>query len=578
MNQVHRPSSAHAHVGDAADADGDRPRLTNLLCPNEARWPADPARPVIQLRGVVKRIAGRAILKGLDLDLHTGLTTVIAGASGSGKSVLLRLMNGLTLPDEGEVRLFGEDTRQVAPNRLFELRKRVTMMFQSYALLDSMSVEDNVAFPLTENTRMPRAEILRLVRELLASLGLAGAEKKLPAELSGGMKKRVSLARAVISNPEVVLFDEPTTGLDPIMIDFVDDMLAETRRRFGITSCVVSHDMTSTLHLADRLAVLEDGKISAYGTLDEVLGPRKTPLVSVFFADVGRLRLDARASGEPGAGARPPRSVWQLAPDETAIAELRDVHKHFGKQHVLRGIDLVIPRGKITVIIGGSGSGKSVIMRHIIGLMRPDSGSIVVFGQELTKLSSAELIKLRERYGMVFQGAALLDGLSIRDNVAFPLRERGFSKPDVRARVDEILTQLHLADIAERMPSEVSSGQRKRTGLARAIITRPELIIYDEPTTGQDPVLTRYLDDMIVEAQELFDITSLVVSHDMASAFRTGHQIAMLDRGRIIAAETPDGLRHVSDARVRRFIYAGTPEGDAAAAEVAASERELTAV
>lgn len=539
----------------------------NLLVPGIVRWPADPARPVISLRGVVKRFGERRVLDGLDLDIHTGLTTVIAGASGSGKSVLLKLMNGLLLPDEGQVLLFGEDTKAVGPARLLELRKRVTMMFQSYALLDSLTVEQNVAFPVSENTEMPWPEILGRVRELLVMLDLGHALKKTPAELSGGMRKRVSLARAVISNPEVVLFDEPTTGLDPVMIDLVDKMLIDTKRRFGITSVVISHDMTSASQLADRLAMLEGGRISVMGPVDEVVAKKASPLVEVFFESIGRLESH-------GAATRPARLLWEPgrrgADVEAPVVRLTGVEKSFGPHKVLHGVDLFVPERKITVLIGGSGSGKSVIMKHIIGLMRADAGRVEVFGQDLGALSPAQALKLRERFGMVFQGAALLDALSVRENVAFPLRERGLNKADVDARVDEVLEQLRLADIAKRMPDEISAGQRKRTGLARALATKPGLIIYDEPTTGQDPVLTRYLDDMIVEAQTLFDITSLVVSHDMPSAFRIAHQIAMLHEGRIVAAETPEGLKVVSDPLVRRFIYAGTEEGERAAREVEA--------
>ncbi|MCA9514758.1 MAG: ATP-binding cassette domain-containing protein, partial [Myxococcales bacterium] len=286
----------------------------NLLVPGVARWPQDPDKPVIRLRGVVKRYGGRDVLSGLDLDIHTGLTTVVAGASGSGKSVLLRLMNGLTLPDAGDVWLFGENTREVSPERLLELRKRVTMMFQSYALMDSFTVAENVGFPLFENTSLPRKEIMQRVEELLATLGLEKAGKKLPSELSGGMKKRVSLARAVISNPEVVLFDEPTTGLDPVMIAFVDDMLRETRERFGITSVIISHDMTSTMNLADRLAMLEDGKISTYGTLDEVLHSG-SELVSVFFDGVGRLEAEVKPESRATS-----QRLWALGPGEEALA------------------------------------------------------------------------------------------------------------------------------------------------------------------------------------------------------------------------------------------------------------------
>ena len=578
-------------TSQGASADATVGKRVNLLLPDEPRWPVDPERPVIRLRGVWKRFGERDVLKGLDLDIPTGQTTVIAGESGSGKSVLLKLMNGLILPDEGEVLLFGEDTRSVTPERLLVLRKRVTMMFQNYALLDSLTVTENVAFPLYENTSMRWRDVAPLVRELLSNLDLDEARQKLPSELSGGMKKRVSLARAVISNPEVVLFDEPTTGLDPIMIEFVDKMIRQTRERFGITSVVISHDMTSTLNLADRLAMLEDGRISVQGTVEEVIGSGRE-LVRVFFEGVGRLEQasdedrerDAAAAatarsapGAAGPAARPaaaddgqPRTLWCLQPGEEALAELRGVHKHFGPHHVLKGIDLVVPKDQITVLIGGSGSGKSVIMKHIIGLLRPDAGTVTVFDLDLGALTQRELQKLRERYGMVFQGAALLDGLSVRDNIAFPLRERGLKASEVRERTDEMLEKLRLTDLAARMPNTISSGQRKRVGLARAMVPLPQLIIYDEPTTGQDPVLTRYLDDMIVEAQELFDITSLVVSHDMPSAFRVADQIAMLDEGRILAADTPARLLASSDPRVRRFIFAGSEEGERAAAELAA--------
>lgn len=538
----------------------------NLLCPEIPRWEADPERPIIHLKDVVKAFDGRRVLDGVNLSIHTGLTTVVNGASGSGKSVLLKLMNGLVLPDEGDVFLFGENTRTASSARLLQLRKRVTMLFQSYALLDSLTVEQNVAFPLSENTSMPWKEVLERARELLALLGLGGALRKVPSELSGGMKKRVSLARAVISNPEVVLFDEPTTGLDPVMIAFVDDLLQDTKARFGLTSVVISHDMTSTLNLADRIAVLEEGRITAYGTKAEVLGPKRTPLVEVFYADVGR--LEASESGHPPRAAN---LLWPETPGEAPVVDLTDVHKSFGRQHVLRGVNLRVPKGKITTLIGGSGSGKSVIMKHIIGLMRADAGEVRVFGTPLSTLGDAQLRQMRTTIGMVFQGAALLDALTIEENVAFPLLERGRRKKAAMAEAHEVMEKLHLLDIATRLPSEVSAGQRKRAGLARAIVTKPELIIYDEPTTGQDPVLCRTLDDMIVEAQSLFDVTSLVVSHDMPSAFRIADQIAMLHEGVIVAAEPPARLGEVADPRVRRFIYAGTEAGREAEAEIAAN-------
>jgi len=469
------------------------------------------------------------------------------------------------LPDEGIVTLFGEDTAKVHPQRLIALRKRLTMMFQSYALMDSFTVTENIAFPLYENTSMKWEEIVPMVQELLELLDLGDAGGKMPSDLSGGMKKRVSLARAVVTNPEVVLFDEPTTGLDPVMIEFVDQMIIRTREHYGITSVIVSHDMTSTLRLADRIAMLDEGRVVAYGDVDDVIG-RDLDLVKVFFAGAEKVR--GLSGGTTESTSAPKSPANEAAPAEEIVVEVNDVYKSFGPHEVLKGVSLQIPKNKITVIIGGSGSGKSVIMKHIIGLFRPNSGTVKVFGQDMGQLDSRQMLEMRTRFGMLFQGAALLDSMSVRQNVAFPLVERGASKDEVERETDAILAKLNLLEIASSFPSEISNGQRKRVGLARAIITKPEIMIYDEPTTGQDPVMIRYVDDMIVEAQELFDITALVVSHDMASAFRVAHQIAFLHEGEIRACGSPEEVASNPDPWVRRFIYAGTPEGERACREL----------
>jgi len=533
---------------------------TNYLLPDEPRWPVDPKRPVIELRGVTKRFGDIEVLKGLDLTIETGKATVICGQSGSGKSVLLRMMNGLMLPDEGEVLLFGENTREVSAQRMLALRKRVTMMFQSYALMDSYTVTENIAFPLVENTRMKYRDIVAMVQNLLELLDLGDAGAKMPSELSGGMKKRVSLARAVISNPEVVLFDEPTTGLDPVMIEFVDGLIEQTQDMFGITSVIISHDMTSTLRLADTVAMLQEGVISEFGTPKEVMASGND-LVDVFFEGAGE-RLTVREDEPEDEAAA--KSDEALGP----AVEIVGIHKSFGKHHVLKGVDLTIPRGKITVVIGGSGSGKSVIMKHIIGIFRPDEGVVRVLGDDISQLKDRELLKVRTRFGMLFQGAALLDALTVHQNVAFPLWERGMGRSEAFDKAHETLEQLRIANIADRFSSDISNGQRKRVGLARAIVTRPEIVIYDEPTTGQDPVMTRYVDDLILEAQELFNITSIVVSHDMIPTFRIAHQIALLHLGEIRACGSPADLMKSDDPYVRRFIFAGSPEGEKAQEEI----------
>jgi peptide/nickel transport system ATP-binding protein len=529
----------------------------NLLVPGQERWPVDATKPVIELVDVSVGFRGRPVLDGLDLKILPGLTTVIMGRSGSGKSVLLKLMMGILRPTSGKVILFGRDLATVAPVELLNLRKRMGMVFQNYALFDSLPVEENVGFPLLENSPMPRRQSLKLARDLIALLELDGSELVLPADLSGGMKKRVSLGRALIAQPEVVLFDEPTTGLDPIMVEKVDEMMVRAKEHFQITSAIISHDMASIHRLADRVAFLHDGKIVFYGTYPELASCELPPVRN--FIDSSRTTRLAR--GEADAAAAPPAPAPQEV-TEAPVVELVGVHKHFGGNHVLRGVDVRIYPRRITVLIGASGSGKSVIIKHILGLFRADEGQVRVFGEDIATMNARALQTMRTRIGLVFQHAALLDWLSVFGNVAFPLEERtALSKAEIRDRVNDILERLHVADIAERMPGEISVGQRKRVGLARAIVTKPEIMVYDEPTTGQDPIRTREIDDMIQEAQQQFDITSIVISHDMASTFRIAHRIALLHQGRIAVYGTPAEVRACPDEHVQHFIHAGSVEG-----------------
>jgi ABC-type transporter Mla maintaining outer membrane lipid asymmetry ATPase subunit MlaF len=524
----------------------------NLLVPDAERWPLDETKPVIELSDVSIGFDGKQVLDGLSLKIIPGKTTVIVGRSGSGKTVLLKLMMGLLRPDRGKVILFGRDLAEVSPVELIELRKRMSMLFQNYALFDALPVEENVSFSLVKNTEMPRADIAHISHELLDILGLQGAERLLPSELSGGMKKRVSLARALVSNPEVVLFDEPTTGLDPIMIEKVDEMILMARQRYQITSVIISHDMASTHRLADRVAFLHEGKIICYCTYDQFIHSELPPVRS-FVDGAQTSRLSRGADGHSVESFE--ETVAKLG---EPVVELVDVHKHFGDNYVLRGVNLKIYPNKITVLIGASGSGKSVIVKHIMGLFKPDIGQIRVFGDDISGANPTELDAVRRRFGMLFQHAALLDWLTVFGNVAFPLEERTKTpNKEIKAQVDEVLERLHIADIADSMPGEISEGQKKRVGLARAIIMKPEVMIYDEPTTGQDPIRTRDVDDMIQEAQEQFDITSIVISHDMSSTFRIAHMIALLYRGQIAAYGTPDQVRASQHEHVQHFIYAG---------------------
>jgi len=528
----------------------------NLLLPDSERWPLDPARPVIELADVSVSFGDNHVLRGLNLKILPGQTTVVVGRSGSGKSVLLKLMMGLMKPTSGRVTLFGVDLATCSALEVIALRKRMGMLFQNYALFDALTVDENIGFSLDENSRLERHEIADLTSGLVRILNLTGSEKLLPAELSGGMRKRVSLARALIANPEVVLFDEPTTGLDPIMIEAVDDMIALAKTQYQITSVIISHDMASTKRLADKVAFLHDGKIIFTGSYDELLDSPLPPIQA--FVDGARTSRLSRNANDTAPVAESTANIT-----DAPVVELVGVYKRFGQKEVLRGVDLKIYPRRTTVIIGASGSGKSVIIKHIMGLFKPTRGAIRVFGEDIVPMNDLQLNEVRKHFGLLFQNAALLDWLSVYENVAFPIRERGHvSKQELRERVVDILERLNISDIAHRMPGEISAGQRKRVGLARAIVMKPEIMIYDEPTTGQDPLRTRDIDNMIQETQERFEITSIVISHDMSSTFRIAHMIAMLYQGEIVAYGSPAELRASTNEHVQRFIHAGSVDVD----------------
>ncbi len=217
--------------------------------------------PLIQLRSLYKQFGQQVVLKDLDLDIYPGEILVVVGRSGTGKSVLLKHICGLLRPDHGQVIVGGEDMHLARGRRLGMLRDRFGMLFQGGALFDSMTVADNVAFPLREKTNMPAVEIDQVVKSMLHDVGLDGVDDKYPAELSGGMRKRVALARALARHPDIILFDEPTTGLDPILVRSIHQLIYDTHAQFGYTAVVVSHEIPRIFDLASRVVMLHDGAI-----------------------------------------------------------------------------------------------------------------------------------------------------------------------------------------------------------------------------------------------------------------------------------------------------------------------------
>jgi len=236
------------------------------------------------------------------------------------------------------------------------------------------------------------------------------------------------------------------------------------------------------------------------------------------------------------------------------MIRFRNVTKSFGSKRVLEGFTLDIPDGQTTVLLGYSGTGKSVALKHIVGLLEPDSGEVEVDGKVVADLSRDELVAMRASIGYVFQFAALFDSMSVFDNVALGLRQQGRSDDEIASRVAASLGRVGLEDAMDRFPSELSGGMRKRVGIARAIALEPRYILYDEPTTGLDPVTAAVIDELMVRTKRDLGVTGVVVTHDMKSAFAVADRIAMLYQGRVHAVGTVDEIRHTEDPLVRQFI------------------------
>ena len=233
----------------------------------------------------------------------------------------------------------------------------------------------------------------------------------------------------------------------------------------------------------------------------------------------------------------------------------RDLKKAFGSNQVLNGVDLQVQTGESVVIIGRSGGGKSILLKHLIGLIRPDAGEVFIDNQPIQAMDERQLLLVRRKFGMLFQSAALFDSLTVAENISFVLRrERQLTPGEIAQKVDEALSMVELENVQTKKPAELSGGMRKRVGLARAIIYQPEIVLYDEPTTGLDPVVADSIDHLILRVCERLKVTTVVVTHDMRSARRIGQRILMLHQGRIHAAGPADEIFNSSDPVVRQFV------------------------
>ncbi len=237
------------------------------------------------------------------------------------------------------------------------------------------------------------------------------------------------------------------------------------------------------------------------------------------------------------------------------MIEARDLRKAFGTHQILDGVSFKIERGESVVIIGRSGGGKSVLLKQLVGLLKPDSGQVLIEGEDIVPMNERSLLRVRAKFGVLFQGAALFDSMTVAENIAFPFRQRkDLSPADISKKVSDALEVVELPGTQNKKPSELSGGMRKRVGLARAIVYEPEIVLYDEPTTGLDPIVSDSIDKLIIRVRDQLNVTCIVVTHDMRSARRVGNRILMLHDKRIYASGTPDDIFSSQDPIVRRFI------------------------
>ena len=236
------------------------------------------------------------------------------------------------------------------------------------------------------------------------------------------------------------------------------------------------------------------------------------------------------------------------------MIEVRALTKKFGSQTILDGVDFCIETGESAVIIGRSGGGKSVLLKHMIGLLQPDAGDVLVDGESITRMNERQLLRVREKFGMVFQGAALFDSMTVAENVAFPLRHKKYSAAETERRVAAALELVDLPGTQKKKPAELSGGMRKRVGLARAIVYEPQIMLYDEPTTGLDPIMSDSIDKLIIRVRDQLKVTSVVVTHDMRSARRVGNHVFLLHEKKMYAHGTPEKIFTSQDPVVRQFI------------------------
>lgn len=280
------------------------------------------------------------------------------------------------------------------------------------------------------------------------------------------------------------------------------------------------------------------------------------------------------AGSGAGSASAPTGASAQTPATGDAIVRIEQLERRFGRQQVLRGVTLAFPRGSTTVVLGPSGCGKSVMLKHLVGLLKPDRGRVYFEDQRVDTLLEHQLGPIRRRFGFLFQQGALFDSMSVRDNVRFPLKEANVPEDEWSLqRVRQVLRMVGLEEAIDKMPAELSGGQQKRVALARAIVLEPQVILYDEPTTGLDPIRSDVINELILKLARQLDVTSIVVTHDLASAFKVADRMVMLHEGEVILEGTPEEFRRSANPVVQRFLRGEASDEELAAIRSAGPQR-----
>jgi energy-coupling factor transport system ATP-binding protein len=487
-------------------------------------------------------------LQDIDLEIQPGEAVLITGPSGSGKTTLCSCILGL-VPHHHEGQLLGQlivRGRDVAKTRIGALAAFVGMVFQDpESQLVAPFVIDEVAFG-AENLGVPREEIERRVTEALEIVRLNGFEDRQPYLLSGGEQQACAIAAIYAMYPEIYVMDEPTSNLDPLGTQRVLSLLARIARERGKTLILVEHKLEEVLHLVDRIIVMDRGRVVRHGAVDDVLAAGDLPHVFsrppiVQLAE--RLGLDSaprtaddlypHIAGRLKARPAPVAPIQQTNHHDDEIAiDIRDLGFAYGAgAPALSGVSLTIRRGEMAALLGRNGSGKSTLIRHINRLLAPAAGRVFVFGQDVAQTTTAQIAR---RVGFCFQNPNhQMISFTVRDELAYGLKIRGASPDEIKRRSVEALAFVGLSDALEEDVLGLGKGQRQRLALASVLTLDPEILIFDEPTTGQDPQMTADI-FQILRRLNAAGTTILLVTHNLEMAARFTDRAVILKQGRIV--------------------------------------------